>query len=106
MVSKEEVAQTIQESRDLIVESLLSSYKKADLKQVAIQMAHGELIEAYVTVLNKEADHIILGGRRSDEEYKELKDMEQQCEHWIAQRVLKLCGWTEKTASRYFKQEG
>ena len=46
MVSKEEVAQTIQESRDLIVESLLSSYKKADLKQVAIQMAHGELIEA------------------------------------------------------------
>ena len=106
MFSKEDVAQTIQESRDLVVQSLISPYKKADLKQVAAQMAQGELVEAYVTVLNKEAEHITSGGLRSDEEHKELKDMERQCEHWIAQRVLKLCGWTEKTATRYFKQEG
>lgn len=105
MGSREEIEQTVQESRDLIADVLIRPYKNTDLKQTAELMAKGELIEAYVCVLNKEATYIASGGLLSDEEYKELKDMEHQCEHWIARRVLTLCGWKEKTAAKNYRQE-
>lgn len=103
-MTREDTEKLLQETYDTIAMSLVRDFKHTDMSLVAKQMARGELIEAYVSVLNMEADFLGQGGLMSSEEYKDIKTMKQNCEHWIAKRVLDLSGWKEKGVTRYFKE--
>lgn len=88
-----------------MVEILISDYEKIDMTEIAKKMADGELVEAYVAILNIEADFIGNGGTYNSDEYAEIKSMKQHCEHWIAQKVLSHSGWKGNSVTRYFKLE-
>ena len=101
-----EVSDVLEQSLETMTSVLASYYKAVDMTEIAKTMAKGELIEAYIATLNMEADYLGQGGARSSNEYKEIKSMLQMCEHWIAQRVLRLSGCGKQNVTRYYKREG